>query len=105
VHEPLPELGFVECRLLGLRDVVRSAGDAARMRRTLKQAGRALLRAERARRIGARSYPRRAADLARRLQAFVARAGDAMRAGHVAVELHDRLVALATQAIASIPDA
>jgi hypothetical protein len=113
VHAPIADLGFVECRLLLLRDLVRAAGDAdpavrqatARMRRALKQAGRVLLRVERARRGGARAYPRRASDLEARLRAFVAHARDALGAGRITVALHDRLAGLAHEAIASIPDA
>jgi len=112
VHAPAVELALTECRLLLLRDLLQAAGDVdpklrqstSALRRSLKQAGRALLRVERARGNHARSYARRAAELGRRLQAFVARAGDAARGGRLSMVLHDRLVALAGEAIASIPE-
>ena len=111
-HDLLTELPLVECRLLFLRDLVRDAPDADQtvkqgrspVRRALKSAGKSLLKAERARRVRAASYARRAADLDRRLQIFVARVLDAKRAGHLSPALHDRLVILAGEAIDAIPD-
>ena len=110
-HEVLAELGFVECRLLFLRDTLLASPDAdakvkgrdSPIRRALRQAGRALLRVERARRNRAKSYPMRAADLERRLQVFVARVLEAKRAGALPAALHDRLVILAGEAIDAIP--
>jgi hypothetical protein len=111
-HDALADFPFVECRILFLRDVVRADGEidpklkqpTSPLRRALKQAGRSVLRAERSRRIGGRSYPRRAADLARRLQIFVARVLDAERSGRLPAALHDRLVILAGEAIDAIPE-
>jgi hypothetical protein len=111
-HERLEELELVECRVLFLRDIVQAAPDLAPklkartspVRRALAQAGKGVLRVERARRIGARSYGRRAADLARRLQVFVARVLDAKREGRLSPALHDRLVILAGEAIDAIPE-
>jgi hypothetical protein len=109
-HDPLPELAFVECRLDFLRDLIRTSTDldaklkepTSTVRRALKQVGRGLFRLERARR--ARSYPRRAADLARRFQVFVARVLDAKREGRLSPALHDRLAILAGEAIDAIPE-
>jgi hypothetical protein len=111
-HEPYVELPLVECRILYLRELVQAATDIdpklrnadSPVRRALKQAGRALIRAERARRNQARVYPRRADDLARRLQGFVGRVFEAMRAGRLSPGLHERLVILAGEAIEAIPD-
>ena len=110
-HDALAELAFVECRLLFLRDTLLGSPDVdaklkervSPIRRALRQAGRSLLRVERARRHGAKSYPIRAADLARRLQVFVERVLEAKRAGELPPALHDRLVILAGQAIDAIP--
>jgi hypothetical protein len=111
-HDRLEELTFVECRVLFLRDLFQAAPDAdaklkqrtSPIRRALALAGRGVLRAERARRTGARSYGRRAADLERRLQVFVARVLDAKREGRLSSALHDRLVILAGDAIDAIPE-
>ena len=110
-HDRLEELSFVECRILFLRDILQAASDidarlkqrTSPVRRALAQAGKGVLRVERARRSGARSYARRAADLARRLQVFVARVLDAKREGRLSPVLHDRLVILAGEAIDAIP--
>jgi hypothetical protein len=111
-HDRLEDLSFIECRVLFLRDVLQAAPDVdaklkqriSPIRRALALAGRGVLRVERAHRSGARSYARRAADLARRLQVFVARVLDAKREGRLSPALHDRLVSLAGQAIAAIPE-
>lgn len=110
-HDLLAELDLVECRLLFLRDLVRDSPDAdasvkrgrSPVRKALQRAGKSLLQLERARRNHAKSYPRRAADLDRRLQIFVARVLDAARGGHLSQALHDRLVVLAGDAIDAIP--
>jgi hypothetical protein len=111
-HDRLEELALVECRVLFLRDIVQAAPDldaklkarTSPVRRALAQAGKGVLRAERARQLRARSYVRRAADLARRLQVFVARVLDAKREGRLSPALHDRLVILAGEAIDAIPE-
>ncbi len=110
-HDVARDLGFVECRVVFLRDVLRAAPDVdpklvrrtSPVRRALAQVGRAVLRAERARDAGARSYARRAADLAQRLRLVVTRLGDAEVGGRMPAALHDRLVGLASDAIAAIP--
>jgi hypothetical protein len=108
VHEPNEDLPQVECRLLQLRDLVNGADGAVRrgtapVRRALKQAGRALLRLEKARRQNARSYPKRAAQLQRRLETVVSRLDDAVRGGQMPQALYDAWVALADDAIDSLP--
>jgi hypothetical protein len=108
VNEPSVDLPHVECRLLQLRDLVNGADGAVRrgsapVRRALKQAGRALLRVEKARRQNARSYPKRAAQLERRLEAVVSRLDDAVRGGKMPQALHDAWAALAADAIDSLP--
>jgi hypothetical protein len=108
VNEPSVDLPHVECRLLQLRDLVTAADGAGRrgtaaVRRALKQAGRALLRVEKARRQNARSYPKRAAQLQRRLETVVSRLDDALRRGSMPQAQHDAWVALADDAIDSLP--
>jgi hypothetical protein len=110
VHESSEDLPQVECRLLQLRDLVNGAdGDVRRgtapVRRALKQAGRALLRVEKSRRQNARSYPKRAAQLERKLETVVSRLDDALRAGKMPQALHDAWVSLAEDAIDSLPPA
>jgi hypothetical protein len=110
VHEPGEDLPQVECRLLQLRDLVNGAdGDLRRgtapVRRALKQAGRALLRVEKARRQNARSYPKRAAQLERKLETVVSRLDDALRAGKMPQALHDAWVSVAEDALDSLPPA
>jgi len=110
VHEPNVDLPQVECRLLQLRGLVNGAdGDVRRgtgpVRRALKQAGRALLRVEKARRQNARSYPKRAAQLERRLETVVSRLDEALRAGKMPQALHDAWVALAYDALDALPPA
>jgi hypothetical protein len=108
VNEPGDDLPQVECRLLQLRDLVNAADGAVRkgtapVRRALKQAGRALLRVEKARRQNARSYPKRAAQLAHRLDTVVSRLDDALHGGKMPQALHDAWVAIAADAIDSLP--
>jgi len=108
VNEPSVDLPHVECRLLQLRDLVNGADGAVRrgtagVRRALKQAGRALLRVEKAQRQNARSYPKRAAELERRLETAVSRLDDTLRGGKMPQALHDAWAALAADAIDALP--
>jgi hypothetical protein len=110
-NDPFVALDLVACRIPFLRDTLvsdpgvdqRVKAGKSPVRRALKQAGRVFLRAERAHRVGAASYPRRAADLARRLERFVGRLHDAAGAGKVPSALADRLSQLTVQAVAAIP--
>jgi len=112
-HETMAGFALVECRVLLLRQLVHDAADldaklkqpTSPLSRALKKAGRQLLRVERAKQSGARSYARRAAQLKRRLGMFVARVIDAKVDGHLSSTLHDRLVAITDEAIAAIPGA
>ena len=74
------------------------------VRRALKQAARVFLRAERAHRAGAASYPKRALDLVRRLGRFADRLREARDAGKVPAALADYLGVLTADAIAAIPE-
>ena len=107
-NEPTVGLPHIECRILQLRDLAHGVDASVRrgtgpVRRALKQAGRALLRAERARRQNARSYPKRAAQLSTRLGTVRSRLDDAARVGRLPRALHDAWVALALDALASLP--
>jgi hypothetical protein len=101
VHEPGEDLPQVECRLVQLRDLVNGAGPrgTAPVRRALKQAARAFQRVEKARRQNARSYPKRAAQLTRRLETVVSRLDDALRAGRMPQAQHDAWTALVDNAL------
>jgi len=105
VHEPGDDLPQVECRLVQLRDLVNGAGGrgTAPVRRALKQAARAFLRVEKARRQNARSYPKRAAQLERRLETVVSRLDDALRGGKMPQAQHDAWTALVADALDSLP--
>jgi len=106
-HDRDTGLDLVECRLLFLRDLLVAAPDVdgkvkqsgSPVRRALKLAGRALLRAVRANRHRAAAYARRLQDVERRLQLFVQRIEEATRAGRVPRTLHDRLLILTGEAI------
>ena len=107
VHEPGDDLPQVECRVIQLRDLVNGAGGRGTgpVRRALKQAARALLRAEKASRQNARSYPKRIAQLERRLGTVASRLDEALRAGTMPQAQHDAWTALAADALDSVPPA
>jgi hypothetical protein len=107
VHEPGDDLPQVECRLIQLRDLVNVAGGrgTAPVRRALKQAARALLRAEKAKRQSARSYPKRATQLQRRLETVGSRLDESLRAGKMPQAEHDAWTALVADALESVPPA
>ena len=72
---------------------------------SLQRTARAFLRVEKARRQNARSYPKRAAQLGRRLETVVSRLDDALRAGTMPQVQHDAWTALVADALDSLPPA
>ena len=107
-YAPMVELALLDCRLHALRDAFTAAGGVdpslrQAARRALKQTGRAVLRAERARRKSPAAYAQRAADVERRLQTFVGRLMVGLQDGRLPRVTYDDLVARAGEAIAAIP--